>query len=84
VGCPSWGMRATWTRRRRFAHARGKNPFLIAKIERKEALKNLRTSWRAADGLMVARGDLGVELPFNQIPAFNRTLWTRPAGRASP
>jgi len=41
---------------------------IVAKIERRQALENLETVGAAADGLMAARGDLGVELPFETVP----------------
>ncbi|HEU5170103.1 MAG TPA: pyruvate kinase [Gemmatimonadales bacterium] len=41
---------------------------LIAKIEKDTALGNLTGILKAADAIMVARGDLGVELPFEQVP----------------
>jgi pyruvate kinase len=47
---------------------------IIAKIERPEALVELEGILAAADGIMVARGDLGVEIPLEQVPAVQRRL----------
>jgi pyruvate kinase len=47
---------------------------LIAKIEKDTALRHLEGILEAADGLMVARGDLGVELPFEQVPLVQKRL----------
>jgi pyruvate kinase len=41
---------------------------VIAKIEKDSALENIENIIRASDGVMVARGDLGVELPFEEVP----------------
>lgn len=49
-------------------------PALIAKIEKPEALANSREIIRAADGIMVARGDLGVELNPEQVPLAQNQL----------
>ena len=45
-----------------------KSMLVIAKIEKDSALANIETIIRASDGIMVARGDLGVELPFEEVP----------------
>jgi pyruvate kinase len=47
---------------------------IIAKIERKEALDHMDEILRASDGIMVARGDLGVETPLEKIPNVQKTL----------
>jgi pyruvate kinase len=41
---------------------------VVAKIESLESLHNLEEIVKASDGIMVARGDLGVEIPLEQIP----------------
>ena len=41
---------------------------MIAKLEKPEAVDNLEAIVLAFDGIMVARGDLGVELPLEQVP----------------
>ncbi|HEU4763158.1 MAG TPA: pyruvate kinase [Gemmatimonadales bacterium] len=46
----------------------------IAKIEKDTALKNLRQIVDAADAIMVARGDLGVELPFEEVPLVQKRI----------
>jgi pyruvate kinase len=52
----------------------GRRPFVIAKIERVEALDNLDTILAVADGLMVARGDLGVEIPISRMAVVQKEL----------
>jgi len=52
----------------------GYQPFVIAKIERARALANLDAILAVADGLMVARGDLGVELPIAEMAVVQKEL----------
>src|SRR5213083_1887579 len=47
---------------------------LVAKIEKAAALDDLERILRASDAVMVARGDLGVELPFEEVPAVQKRL----------
>jgi pyruvate kinase len=57
---------------------------IIAKIEKPEALNNLRDIIVESDGIMIARGDLGVELPIEQIPLIQRDIIRKSLHRAKP
>lgn len=59
----------------------GGNPFLIAKIERADALEHFDELLAATDGIMVARGDLGVEVPLEGMALTQKNLIAR-ANRA--
>src|SRR5690606_9352533 len=47
---------------------------VVAKIEKDSALENIEEIVRASDVVMVARGDLGVELPFEQVPLAQKRI----------
>lgn len=57
---------------------------IISKIEKPEALTHLREIILASDAVMVARGDLGVELPLEQIPMIQKNIVRKCIHRAKP
>ena len=56
------------------AETMGKQPFIVAKIERSDALKNFDEILKVTDGIMVARGDLGVEVPIEEMAILQKQL----------
>jgi pyruvate kinase len=59
---------------RRLARSHGADPLLVAKIERPQALEDLAAIVAASDVLMVARGDLGVECPIEDVPLHQKRI----------
>ncbi|MEO6915528.1 MAG: pyruvate kinase [Chitinophagaceae bacterium] len=57
---------------------------IIAKIEKPEALTNIRDIILESDAIMIARGDLGVELPIEQVPLIQKQLIRKCLHRAKP
>lgn len=57
---------------------------IIAKIEKPEALTNIRDIIIESDAIMIARGDLGVELPVEQVPLIQREIIRKCIHRAKP
>ena len=69
---------------RRSAKAAGRDVPVIAKIERIEAIENLEEIVAAADGVMVARGDLGVETSAAEIPILQKQILSLAGRRGKP
>jgi len=69
---------------RQAARDLGYDPFVIAKIERSRALDRLDEILDAADGVMIARGDLGVEVPIERIAVIQKDIMRRANRRAKP
>ena len=67
---------------RAFMDERGKSVPIMAKIEKHEALENIDAIILASDGIMVARGDLGIEVRLEDVPLIQKDLIAR-ANRAS-
>ena len=69
---------------RKAARELGHSPFVIAKIERSRALDQLDGILDAADGIMIARGDLGVEVPIERIAVVQKDVIRRANRRSKP
>ncbi|WP_028296417.1 pyruvate kinase [Olivibacter sitiensis] len=63
---------------------RGKDARVIAKIEKPEAIQNIDSIIEATDGIMVARGDLGVEIPMEQVPVLQKLIVKKCRDAAKP
>ncbi|GAB4484493.1 MAG: pyruvate kinase [Thermodesulfovibrionales bacterium] len=69
---------------RQAADALSYHPFIIAKIERSNALENMDAILDEADGIMIARGDLGVEVPIERIAIIQKDLMNKAMRQAKP
>lgn len=65
-------------------HPQGKHAKVIAKIEKPEALEDIDEIIRESDGIMVARGDLGVEIPMQNVPLVQKMLVKKCTRAAKP
>ena len=59
---------------RRLLEENGSNMRIIAKLENQEGVNNIKEILAVADGIMVARGDMGVEIDFTEIPVIQKDL----------
>jgi pyruvate kinase len=64
--------------------ALGHETWIIAKLEKPQAIEDLDAILTASDGIMVARGDLGVELPPEQVPAIQKHIIRRATAFRKP
>ncbi len=64
--------------------ALGADTWVIAKLEKPQAIENLESILEIADGVMVARGDLGVEMPPEKVPAIQKHVIRRAAEYRKP
>jgi pyruvate kinase len=71
----------SFVRRARDIHAlrdlfqrKGASAFVVAKIERSEAIEHIDELLEAADAVMIARGDMGVQIPLEDVPAVQKRL----------
>ena len=62
----------------------GKSSLVISKIEKPEALENLDEIIEQSDGLMVARGDLGVEIPLQDVPLVQKDIIQKARNAGKP
>jgi len=63
---------------------RGKNARVIAKIEKPEAIRDIDNIVKAADGIMVARGDLGVEIAMEKVPVLQKMIVRKAIASSKP
>src|SRR2546426_661737 len=61
-------------RARKVAERKNRDVFLVSKIEKREAVDNLESIVRESDAVMVARGDLGVELNLERVPVIQKRI----------
>jgi pyruvate kinase len=71
-------------RAKRIVRQAGRQAWIIAKVERKQAVRNFREIIREADGAMVARGDLGVEMGIDGIPLLQKDIIKKASAAGKP
>jgi pyruvate kinase len=57
-----------------YARKKGRTIYAVAKIERKDAVKNFEQILHVSDAVMIARGDLGLEIPLEDVPSVQKKL----------
>ncbi len=69
---------------RQIIESKGHRAKIISKIEKPQAVKNIKSIIKASNAIMVARGDLGVEVPMEQVPTIQKDIIRRCIQRARP
>ena len=69
---------------KKFFNRKEFKPWIISKIETKEAITDFADILEESDGIMVARGDLGVELPFEEVPFLQKMLIAKSLAKGKP
>ncbi len=69
---------------RKIIESKGHRAKIISKIEKPQAVKNIKSIIKASNAIMVARGDLGVEVPMEQVPTIQKDIIRRCIQRARP
>lgn len=59
-------------------------PWIISKIETREAIADFTDILKESDGIMIARGDLGVELPFEEVPFLQKMIIAKSLAKGKP
>ncbi len=62
----------------------GSHPFIFAKIEKFDAVENIDDILKVSDGLMVARGDLGIEVPYFKVPSIQKMIIKKANSASKP
>ncbi|MEA3522918.1 MAG: pyruvate kinase [Campylobacterota bacterium] len=69
---------------REIVSSHGGKQMLLAKIEKFDAIENIDAIMEASDGIMVARGDLGIEVPYYEVPTLQKMLIHKANAAAKP
>jgi len=69
---------------REFIRKKKREPMIVAKIEKKEAVDNIDQIVEATDAVMVARGDMGVENPIEEVPELQKSIISKCLSKGVP
>ncbi len=78
IACSFVSVRQDLLDVKKFLHEHGGDDIdLIAKIEKRSGVDNIEDICRECDGIMIGRGDMGVEIPFEELPGIQKYLITK-------